>query len=85
MGFACDVAEDGQVAVERVAAAAQRRRAYHVVFMDRTMPNMDGIQATRRIKQLEPGAVVIGLTGNALEEDTAEMLQAGCSRWRVPR
>ena len=80
MGFGVDVAEDGQVAVERVAAAAQRRRPYAVVFMDRTMPNMDGIQATRRIKQLEPGAVVIGLTGNALEEDTAEMLQAGCSR-----
>lgn len=35
----------GQVAVERVTAAARSVRPYAVIFMDRTMPNMDGIQA----------------------------------------
>jgi CheY-like chemotaxis protein len=40
----------------------------------------DGLEATRRIRRLAPACVVIGLTGNALEDDTAEMLAVGCAK-----
>ncbi len=48
------------------------------------MPNMTGLEATRliRIQELEHGgkfaAKIVGLTGNALEVDVSDFMQAGC-------
>ena len=44
LGFATDVAEDGDVACEKVRAASCGRAPFDVVFMDRTMPVMDGLE-----------------------------------------
>ncbi|WP_460501444.1 ATP-binding protein, partial [Hymenobacter agri] len=71
------IAENGRLAVEAVAEAAQ---PYHAVLMDVQMPELDGYEAARRIRQQYPDAAqlpIIGLTASVLPEDRALALAAG--------
>ena len=71
------IAENGRLAVEAVAEAAQ---PYHAVLMDVQMPELDGYEATRRIRQQFPDTArlpIIGLTASVLPEDRALALAAG--------
>jgi signal transduction histidine kinase/CheY-like chemotaxis protein len=73
-GLAVDTANDG---AEAVAMASKNN--YAAIFMDMQMPNMDGLDATKRIRQL-PGHLhtpIITITGNAFTEDKARCLEAG--------
>jgi signal transduction histidine kinase/ActR/RegA family two-component response regulator len=74
-GFAVDLVANGLEAV-----AAVRQFSYDVVLMDVHMPEMDGIEATQKIRQL-PGTAsqvpIIALTADAMDEDRAKMLKAG--------
>ena len=76
-GYRVDIAANGIEAVE-----AARRAVYQVVLMDSSMPEMDGIEATRRIRKL-PGTAglvpVIALTADALPGDRDRYLEAGMS------
>jgi CheY-like chemotaxis protein len=49
-----------------------------LIFMDIRMPVMDGLEATRRIKQQQTDTIVIALTAHALEEERKEILASGC-------
>jgi PAS domain S-box-containing protein len=49
-----------------------------LIFMDIKMPNMDGYEATRKIKEIQPGIPVIALTAYALSDDREKSLEAGC-------
>jgi CheY-like chemotaxis protein len=52
----------------------------HFIWMDVRMPVMDGLEATRRIKQTEAGqsTAIVALTAHALEEEKEAILAAGC-------
>jgi CheY-like chemotaxis protein len=69
-----DEAENGQKALE-----ALQLKPYDVVLMDVQMPVMDGLDATRALRQLrlEPQPVVVAITANAFPEDRELCLQAG--------
>ncbi|MER2540782.1 MAG: ATP-binding protein, partial [Azonexus sp.] len=59
-----------------------QNNTYHIIFMDCQMPNMDGYEATRRIRQWEleshrPRTPIIALTANALPSDRIRCLDAG--------
>ena len=72
--LAVDVAEDGVKAVELA-----RQGEYDLILMDVQMPAMDGIVATRRIRELPRGALVpiLALTANAFADDRAACMAAG--------
>ena len=76
MGYRADVASNGIEAVECVA-----RQPYDVVLMDVQMPEMDGLEATRRIVARWPGAAtrprIVAMTANAMQGDREECLAAG--------
>ena len=67
---------DGQHACELVDALHPG-----VVVMDANMPRLDGIEATRRIKELHPQTVIIGLSVQTETQVAQGMLQAGASRY----
>ncbi|MDB5360224.1 MAG: hypothetical protein JWO51_1521 [Rhodospirillales bacterium] len=74
-GYLVDVVEDGLEAV-----AAVRRESYDLVLMDAQMPNMDGLQATRAIRELGDGRrrlPIIALTANAMAGDREHYIAAG--------
>ena len=74
-GFTVIIATDG---AQGVAMAASEQP--DLILMDLTLPNIDGEEATRRIKA-DPATrsiPVISLTANAMPEDREKALAAGC-------
>jgi CheY-like chemotaxis protein len=75
-----DTAEDGAAAV----ALVQKNR-YAAIFMDMQMPKLNGVDATRLIRQL-PGyqdTPIIAMTANAFAEDKAQCLAAGMNDFLI--
>ncbi len=71
-----DVAEDGLAAVDKL-----RQQTYDLVLMDVQMPELDGLEATRRIRAMPQHATlpIIALTANAFAEDRQACVDAGMS------
>jgi CheY-like chemotaxis protein len=74
-GAAVVVAENGRAAVDQVARAGAVR--FHIVLMDIQMPEMDGLEAARRIVELAPGLPIVAQTAHALPEELCKCLEAG--------
>jgi signal transduction histidine kinase/putative methionine-R-sulfoxide reductase with GAF domain/FixJ family two-component response regulator len=75
MGYAADVVVNGVQAVERI-----EQQTYDVVLMDVQMPEMDGLEASRRISaKWKPNERprIIAMTANAMQGDREECLAAG--------
>ena len=72
-------AENGQQALDMVRASLEQGEdaRYDVITMDYQMPVMDGVTATRHIRQLGYTGQIIGVTGNALAEDVNTFLSSG--------
>ena len=73
-----DCAENGKVAVRKFSEAPEK---YDIILMDVQMPEMDGYEATRRIRAMDiPKAKtipIIAMTANVFREDIEKCLKAG--------
>ena len=80
MGYKTEIASDGVEAVKMV----KDKGPYDIIFMDIQMPNMNGLEATSRIRELElkgkeeSGHVpIVALTANAMKGDREKCIEAG--------
>ncbi len=81
MGLEFEIANDGIKAVDMY-----KDNKYDGILMDENMPNMNGIEATKRILELEkelklPHTPIIALTANALKGDRERFLAAGMDEY----
>ena len=74
MGYEIDIANNGAEAVKALSA-----RPYDLILMDVSMPEMDGLTATRtiRMEQGDNGPIIIAVTANAMKGDRERCLEAG--------
>ena len=74
-----DTAQNGRIAVEKFES--HEAGYYDAILMDMRMPEMDGLEATRRIRSMDRSDAktipIIALTANAFDEDVQRSLQAG--------
>ena len=81
MGYRADLASNGVEAIESIA-----RQPYDVVLMDVQMPEMDGLEATRRIVSRWPDGDrprIVAMTANAMQGDREACLAAGMDDYVV--
>ncbi len=74
MGLTCEIAGNGRLGVEALS-----QRPFDLILMDLQMPELNGFEATRQIRQLPPGKniPIIALTANAMPSDRAASKAAG--------
>jgi len=87
MGYQVDVAANGKIAVDKYAKVLERNDlVYDIIFMDMQMPEMDGIAATKTIREKEKSLTsdnnnlhipIIAMTANVLKEHRKMCFEAG--------
>jgi len=70
--ISCDTAENGAIAVEKV-----RKGNYDAVLMDMRMPVMDGLEATRKIREFDKKTPIICMSANVYKEDKLAAEESG--------
>ena len=78
LGVRVTLAEDGEQALLRWHEAS-----FDLVITDVNMPRLDGYQLTRRLREMDSGVPIIGVTANALREEGEQCLKAGMNAWLV--
>lgn len=73
LGYNADIAENGKIAYEKCLS-----NSYDIIFMDIQMPEMDGLEASRKIlSNVKDRPIIIAVTANATDRDRDECLEAG--------
>nr|XP_010934661.1 two-component response regulator 24 [Elaeis guineensis] len=68
-----DEAEDGKAAVSRFLEG----KTYDIILMDKDMPQMNGVQAARKLREMGVKAKIAGVTAHSTDEEKREFLEAG--------
>lgn len=69
------LAKDGE---EALGAVSNANNDIFLVLMDLQLPNIDGIEATKRIREIQPDLPIVALTANVVQEIHLAALEAGC-------
>jgi signal transduction histidine kinase len=73
MGYAVTLVDNGKLAVE-----AMEKGTYDIILMDIQMPEMNGLEATRTLRQKGIKTPIVAITANALKGDREQCIEAGC-------
>ena len=81
LGYPCDTVASGEELLKKLS-----QRTYEMILMDIMMPGLDGLEATRRIRNGDCGegnreAFIVAVTACALEEDRERGLKAGVNAY----
>ena len=75
--YEIEIAENGLEAVNKYKKSYNNKNCYTIIFMDQEMPEMDGCLATKKIKEINKHAIIIGITGNVSQLDIKRFLNHG--------
>ena len=73
-----DCAGNGQIAVDMAMRSQQLKQPYDLIIMDMQMPQLDGYQATRYLREHGYTHLIVAHTAHALNADRQKCLDAGC-------
>ena len=76
LGLNIDIAENGKVALEMID-----KKEYDLIFMDFHMPELDGIETTKAIRELNIKTPIIAMTANAMIGDKEQCIEAGMNEY----
>ncbi|CAM3872974.1 Autoinducer 2 sensor kinase/phosphatase LuxQ [Vibrio aerogenes CECT 7868] len=79
MGYNVTIVDNGQLSLEIVDTEEQ----FDLILMDISMPVMDGIEATQKLRAKGIGTPIIALTAHSTPEDKQRCLDAGMNDWIV--
>ena len=68
----CDTAENGAIAVEKA-----KKKSYDAILMDMRMPVMNGLEATRKIREFDTSTPIICMSANVYKEDKLAAEESG--------
>jgi len=74
-GASVTIADNGRIAAELIESFDQ---SFDVVLMDMQMPELDGFEATRRLRKAGHSCPIVALTAHAMNSDRQKCLDAGC-------
>ncbi len=79
-GFRVSSADHGQIAIEMLTGGGEKSPPYDLILMDLQMPVMDGLTATRKIRELPPEISeipIVAMTAHALQSEKDKCFTAG--------
>jgi PAS domain S-box-containing protein len=76
--MAVDVADNGEIGCQRAKESLLAGTPYDLILMDIQMPVLDGLEATRRLRQEGWTGPIVALTAHAMTGDRQKCLAAGC-------
>jgi CheY-like chemotaxis protein/HPt (histidine-containing phosphotransfer) domain-containing protein len=76
-GLTVDIAENGRIAVDKVHEQIEAGEPYDVIFMDLMMPEMDGKEAVKALRDEGNNVPIVALTAHAMSGVREECIQAG--------
>ncbi len=79
VGLVVDIAADGKICLDMVAASVSHNTPYDLILMDMQMPVMDGITATEHLRQLYAAEAlpIVAMTANVMQQEIDKCFQAG--------
>jgi CheY-like chemotaxis protein len=80
-GAMVEVAGNGRLCLECVAQANERDEPFDVILMDMQMPEMDGYEATRELRNGDYHGPILALTAHAMPDDRQKCIDAGCGQF----
>ncbi len=80
-GIRVEEAENGRVALEKALAARDAGQAFDLIFMDMQMPEMDGYEATRSLRQAGYMRPIVALTSHSMSGERQRCLELGCDEY----
>ena len=63
------------------AVKIMKEQNFDMILMDMKMPEMDGLEATRCIREFNPIIPIIAVTANAFDSDKMNAFEAGCNEF----